>query len=200
MKNILVYASGILALLIFSNAMFVNNKITRHAFGDEATSDTLKDPRDGKIYGTLTIGTQTWMTENLRYDMTGSKCYKNSANNCETYGRLYSWELAQKACPEGWHLPSMEEWQQLIGNFANNQDAYAQLIKGGSTGFNATLHGIYGLSTNQFVYMKEHGAYWSSTSFSESHAWAQRFMFNTTETYSSQAIKANGQACRCVKN
>jgi len=40
------------------------------------------------------------MAENLNYDTTGSKC-----NDCATYGRLYDWETAMKACPSGWHIP-----------------------------------------------------------------------------------------------
>jgi len=29
-------------------------------------------------------------------------------------GRIYNWETAMKVCPEGWHLPSDEEWQKLV--------------------------------------------------------------------------------------
>ncbi|MDR2693372.1 MAG: hypothetical protein LBB74_04060 [Chitinispirillales bacterium] len=78
-----------------------------------ADSNTFRDPRDGKIYEKTNIGNQTWMAENLDYGTDGSWCYNNNFFACAMYGRLYSWEAANAACPPEWHLPSGKEWDNL---------------------------------------------------------------------------------------
>jgi len=80
------------------------------------------DSRDGKEYEASSFSISTndgliiwradWMLENLNYDASGSKCLNEET--CETYGRLYNWEAAMTACPNGWHLPSKKEWDELV--------------------------------------------------------------------------------------
>ncbi len=112
---------------------------------------------DGNVYKTITIGTQTWMAENLKVThyrngdpipyvsdttewknlTTGAYCdYHNSPGNAALYGHLYTWlaiEDSRGICPEGWHIPSETEWEVLKNYIANNTE---KLKEAGSTHWN----------------------------------------------------------------
>jgi uncharacterized protein (TIGR02145 family) len=89
---------------------------------------------EGQTYSTILIGDQCWMSENLNAgemillgDTTRSRddlikfCYNDDPANCEIYGGLYNrYNLSDNLCPEGWHVPSHEEWKTLEG-FADSE-------------------------------------------------------------------------------
>ena len=75
------------------------------------TTNVFVDSRDGQRYKYVAIKERYWMTENMRYNIEGSRY---NTNNPDTiYGRLYTWDQAMLACPEGWKLPSTYAWMSL---------------------------------------------------------------------------------------
>lgn len=80
--------------------------------GYQADSVKLVDPRDGGVYYLATSGGNVWMQNNLYYSGAGAS-YENSPAMDPVVGRLYNWNEAMTACPEGWHLPSDADFAAL---------------------------------------------------------------------------------------
>ena len=148
MPKIGLFASAALAMLMVS-------------CGDDAPScesydatTHFCDTRDNKLYRYVSIGSKTWMAENLNYEYKvdgstyGNWCYNNSADSCAKYGRLYTWGAAMDSavtgcgyyktcsassgrvkgvCPTGWHLPSAVEWSVLIAAVGGVDSSWAKL-------------------------------------------------------------------------
>jgi len=78
----------------------------------EVIGSELLDHRDNSIYPVATLGGNLWMTANSHYVTTsGSTCYAGldaaeTSANCDAFGRLYTYAVAQQACPGGWHIPT----------------------------------------------------------------------------------------------
>lgn len=90
----------------------------------------------------------TWMAQNLNYEAPDSKCVNKNPEDCGHLGRLYTWPESQKACPEGWHLPSDAEWfllAKLYGGVAGAGEHLKNENLGGSnkSGFDVRKPAIY---------------------------------------------------------
>jgi len=162
------------------------------AFAQE--KGTFTDTRDKKTYKTVKIGTQTWMAENLNYNANGSKCYNNKPANCTKYGRLYDWKTAAKACPSGWHLPTLEEWQtptpedfDTFGFAALEGGGYLQNGGDGPGGNNYSFNGIDGLG------------YWWSSSEMKPHNSSNAFVWMTIFDYGNLS-KISLISVRCLQD
>lgn len=129
------------------------------------------DPRDGKVYKTVRIGDQWILAENFVYkpDQGNYWAYGNDTNKDALYGYLYDWETANAIAPEGWDLPSKEEWKTFRkslggkrGFYKYMQVVYKQMIPGGSSGFDAQFGGLLDCK-GEFKYLGEQTGFWSST-------------------------------------
>ena len=126
-------------ILLFASIAFLTIQVKAQTVSD----------KDGNVYNTVTIGTQTWMKENLQTTTynDGSKIphikdsvqffnatspaycwYKNdSVTYNKPWGALYNWYTVNtgKLCPTGWHVPSNAEWHTLVLFLdPNAQDCY----------------------------------------------------------------------------
>lgn len=177
---------------------------------DIKDENILKDPRDGKKYQTVKIGNQIWMAENLNYDVSGSLCYGYNNYNCDKYGKLYKWHDAKSICPEGWHLPSLAEWNEMItflgGPIPSLNKLKAKTIWTDTNNtitneslFSALPAGF--ASRNQVFFLLNTWTRWW-TSNEESLNVAKNFIINDYDIYisSENNLKSDYYSCRCVKD
>ena len=176
-----------------------------------AASGNFTDSRDNKTYKTIKIGTQTWMAQNLNYhgeDGYLGLCYGDKPReqirkpeNCDIYGRLYDWSEAmslnreynwkkfssddtvtvQGVCPQGWHLPSKEEWQTLV-NFAGGDNVAGKKLKARNGwnkesngtdefGFSALPGGFFSSEDGKFYKIGEETCWWNSSEYNSNNAY-----------------------------
>lgn len=136
------------------------------------TKGRFTDPRDGRIYPTVTFDIaisggryleQTWMASNLNYETTGSYCYKEEPTYAEIYGRLYTYDAAYAACPDGWDLPTSKDWMLLIDQYGGAEEAGKDFFKGGETGMDLLLAGS-GNPKQEYEEIGQSGHYWAEES------------------------------------
>jgi uncharacterized protein (TIGR02145 family) len=166
-------------------------------------------------YDSIKIGNQEWMTRNLdvdrfrngdfiphiesdkEWEKAGEKAqpawcyYDNNPENGNKYGKLYNWYAVNDSrglAPEGWHVPSDDEWTSLV-EYLNGKDIAGHKMKSfegweewednygeihgngdNSSGFNA-FPGGYRSDDDSFNLVRSTAFFWSATENDGSNAW-----------------------------
>lgn len=188
-------------------------EVVRITTGIELDSGVFTDARDGREYKWKKLGKQIWMVENLAYNIgTGCWAYANNENNVANYGRLYTWDAAQKACPEGWHVPSDDEMKQLemflgmtqteanLTNTWRGEGVGTSMKKGGESGFEALLAGRRS-SSGTFGYKGQMEYTWTSTAHGSNYGWRRCLHSGQSTVGRWNTFNKNyGFSVRCIKN
>jgi uncharacterized protein (TIGR02145 family) len=166
------------------------------------------DAKNGIFYGTVKLGAQWWMAENLNEPATGKFCYAASTANCTNYGGLYTWtavmngSIAEKArgvCPPSWHVPSLSEWQQLIDYYGSDA-ARKHLELGGDSDFRMLYAGQRSTAGRSEM-LNQVTNFWTSTkSLSGENAQAISFQKDQDIFFKLNLSSVYGFSVRCVKD
>jgi uncharacterized protein (TIGR02145 family) len=183
---------------------------------------------DIKDYGTVQIGSQTWMAKNWGCYVTGSVCYKNDPANCAKYGHLYDWATTmalnascnssscasqikakhQGICPSGWHIPSVDDWEELVyfvesnNGCSNCAASYLKTSEWGGIddyGFSA-LPGGYGRSGGVFSNVGDVGYWWSASENISGSAYYRSMLYNYESVGYRSINKYDVFSVRCLQD
>ena len=144
------------------------------------TKGTITDSRDGRTYRTVTIGTQTWMAENLNYETETSVCADTTDSGCKKYGRNYYWSdvIASEnsgctetdpceqpfkgLCPEGYRVPTNDDWTLLLQKVSIGKDKDNNYLEAGYRLYSKEDGGsdVYGFSAHRAA-----SSFWTSAHF-----------------------------------
>lgn len=170
------------------NGVFYGEEI---AFTTQPPNGTIVKDIDGNIYHTIIIGTQAWLVENLKttrfqngdlisyldpqHNDSSSYCYyDNNIDLYRIYGCLYNLNAIndkRRICPEGWRIPTEEEWS-ILSNYSKTDNKLKEVgsehwIKNNQsatneTGFTALPGGEYSFTFKRFGFIGREGSWWSS--------------------------------------
>ncbi len=169
---------------------------------------TFSDKRDGKTYKKIKIGEQVWMVDNLAYKASsGCWPYSNKEVNVRKLGYLYNWETAKNVCPDGWHLPSKEEFVTLLDNYGGgdkyNKSNYRSLVKD-KKGIRVLLGGKRNYK-GDYEDVNDLGYYWTSTWYDYYEDTNVAFGLQIHRSIENAGIARNtdtkyGFSVRCIKD
>jgi uncharacterized protein (TIGR02145 family) len=146
--------------------------------------------------------------KHLRLLNQGAYLFDNDPNNYMNYGVLYNWETALKVCPDGWHLPTGQEFHDLV-NFVDQKEGWKK-GPSDSTSFGIQLGGMQDYE-GTFSEMDQSAYFWTSTEYDKENAeyFSYIIVVNTPVTDISRkddisdihgTEKSNKYSVRCVKN
>jgi uncharacterized protein (TIGR02145 family) len=191
---------------------------------------------EGNTYGTTLIGNQCWLKENLKVkkyrngtsiieEVSNAKWatlttgawshYNNSENNNLIYGKLYNWHAVinpRGLCPQGWHVPSDDEWSILITSLGGESKAGGKMKVAGIEYWKAPNYkannesqfsGLPGGNRNEtgtFSNIGINSYWWSSTEINENLAWFRNINYNLNNLKKVNQGKKLGLSVRCLKD
>lgn len=160
-------------------------------------NDSVFTDIEGNTYKLKKFGNRYWMIENFKATkdtngqiLQGVFTYDNNNSNVKDYGRLYTWPAAVQATPTGWHLPTQEDWEELINSFGGLNVAGGNLKETGtihwnspntgatnSSGFTAVAGGFLG-PDGLYYDLRKHGSNWGTANNAQEPFCI--YMYNTT--------------------
>lgn len=182
------------------------------------TTGTFTDARDNTTYNWVKIGNQTWMAGNLGFKPSSGDfiAHENNDANIDIYGYLYDWTTAKNVAPAGWHLPSEDEWLELVNFLGGDEVAGGKMKETGtshwdnpnseannSSGFMARAGGFYDSVYDNFIILGRSANWWSSTDgFGDNNEAAFTLVIysNTSKSSQSGSNKLIYQSVRCIKD
>jgi len=184
----------------------------------------------------IKIGDQTWSSKNLDVDtfrngdpiphaeteeqwkQAGENgkpawCYnKNDPANGKKYGKLYNWHAVNDPrglAPEGWHVPSDDEWEILVDHLGGKDIAGTKMKSTGGwkndgngtneSGFSG-LPGGYRDFLGTFSGIGKDGYWWSSTELRTYSAWTCYLYYFNGIVSRNDYDKKNGFSVRCLRD
>ena len=146
------------------------------------------------------------MAQNLNYEMESSFC---GDDGCVRYGRYYKWDAATVACPSGWHLPTLEEFETLFTAVGGKKIAAKALksTSGWNSGGNGTdnysflaLPAGYRGYKGGFYSVGDRAYFWSSTEADSIFVYNMSLYSITGSAYLGNYNMVNGFSVRCLKD
>jgi uncharacterized protein (TIGR02145 family) len=142
--------------------------------------------------------------------------YDGDESNVATYGYLYNWyavDDSRNIAPEGWHVPTDDEWQILVDYLGGSSVAGGKMKETGTehwnspntgatneSGFSALPGGYRDYSNGDYTNMGYYGYFWSSTEYSSYRAWNRILYYDNSDVYRHSSYKQNGFSVRCVRD